>query len=182
MQIGLIAQCGRASRFFVGILLLCVALLPAVAGSAGTPSPIKLAIFDFELEDLSAGPGESPADTLLLKQITDDARRMIADSGRYSLVDISGADAEAVKGRGLHRCNGCDAGIALKLGAERSFVGFVTRISRTEYMVRIQISDTRTGAVISDSQTGLRMGADYSWNRGIASLIKLRLLGDQNPR
>jgi hypothetical protein len=180
MQIRLIVHRGRASRFFVGVLLLCAALLHAVAGSAGTPSPVKLAIFDFELEDLSAGPGESPADTLLLKQITSDARRMIAASGRYSLVDISGADAEAVKGRWLHRCHGCDAGIALKLGAEQSFVGFVTRISRAEYMVRVQISDTQTGAVISDIQTGLRMGADDSWNRGVGSLINGRLLSNQN--
>jgi hypothetical protein len=180
MQIGLIARGVRATRCFFGVSLLCAALLPAAARSAGAPSPVKLAIFDFELEDLSAGPGESPADTLLLKQITSDARRMIANSGRYSLVDIGSADAEAVKGRWLHRCHSCDAGIALNLGAEQSFVGFVTRISRAEYMVQIQISDTKTGAVISDIQTGLRMGADDSWNRGAGSLINGRLLNNQN--
>src|SRR5471032_2635143 len=68
MQIGLIARRVRATRCFFGVLLLCAALLPAAARSADAPSPVKLAIFDFELEDLSAGPGESPADTLLLKQ------------------------------------------------------------------------------------------------------------------
>jgi hypothetical protein len=180
MQIGSMAHRNRASRFFAGILLLGAVLRPEVAGSAGTPAPVKLAIFDFELEDLSAGPGESPADTLLLIQITSDARRTMANSGRYTLVDTGGADAEAVTGRWLHRCHGCDAGIALTLGAEQSLVGFVTRISRMEYMVRIEISDTKTGAVIADFQTGLRMGTDDSWNRGVGSLIKDRLLGNQN--
>jgi hypothetical protein len=180
MQYGPISHQGRLRCILVGSLLSCAALLPAVAASGDTPSSVKLAIFDFELEDFSAGPGESPADTLLLKQISSDARRTIAGSGRYSLIDTVGADADAVKGRWLHRCNGCDAGIALKLGAEQSLVGFVTRISRMEYMVRIQISDARTGEVISDLQTGLRMGADYSWDRGVASLINGRLLAAKN--
>jgi hypothetical protein len=180
MQIGSMAHRGRASRFFAVILLLGAALLPEIAGGTGTPAPVKLAVFDFELEDLSAGPGESPADTLLLTQITSDARRTIASSGRYTLVDTGGADAEAVKGRWLHRCHGCGAGTAPTLGAEQSFVGFVTRISRMEYMVRIEISDTKTGAVISDVQTGLRMGTDDSWNRGVGALIKDRILGTQN--
>jgi uncharacterized protein DUF2380 len=85
-----------------------------------------------------------------------------------------------VTGRWLHRCHDCDAGIVLKLGAEQSFVGFVIRISRAEYMVRIRLSDTKTGAVISDIQTGLRMGADDSWNRAVGSLINGRLLSNQN--
>jgi hypothetical protein len=55
----------------------------------------------------------------------------------------------------------------------------VTRISRTEYTVRFQIRDARTGALIFNKQTDLRMGADYSWNPGAAWLIKNRLLDSQ---
>jgi hypothetical protein len=164
-------------RAFAGVVLLCTVLPGFFAAYAGPPPPpISLAMFDFELEDLSAGPGESPADTRLLEQISGDARRMIANSGRYRLIDVSRAGEDPVKGRWLHQCHGCDAGIARKLGAEQSLVGFVTRISRTDYMVRILISDTRSGAVVADAQSGLRMGADYSWGRGVAALINGRLL------
>jgi hypothetical protein len=52
----------------------------------------------------------------------------------------------------------------------------VKRISRTEYTVRFQIRDTRTGAVVANEDSGLRMGADDSWNRGTARPIKDRLL------
>ncbi len=173
---GLAPHWRHTSCFFAGALLAAATLLPG-ALRAASPSPVRLAMFDFELEDLSALPGESPSDTALLKQISDDARRTMVQSGRYSLVDLRGADADAVKGRWLHQCHGCDAGIALKLGAAQSLVGYVTRISRTEYMVRILISDAKTGAVVSDSQSGLRMGADYSWGRGFASLIRDRVLG-----
>jgi hypothetical protein len=107
---------------------------------------------------------------------------LIAQSGRYSLVDVSSADAEPVKAHALRNCDGCDAGIASKLGAEQSFVGIVTRISRTEYTVRFQIRDARTGAVIFNQATDLRMGADYFWDRGAAWLIKNRLLASQDQK
>jgi len=45
-----------------------------------------------------------------------------------------------------------------------------------EYTVRFQIRDARTGAVVSNEESGLRMGADYSWSRGAAELVKDRLL------
>ncbi|MGH6847005.1 MAG: DUF3280 domain-containing protein, partial [Methylocella sp.] len=154
-------------------------LLSAFGTSANTPPPVKLAIFDFELEDFSAGGqviGESPAGTAELKLATSEARRLIAQSGRYSLVDISSADAEAVKAHGLRKCNGCEAAIARKLGADQSLIGVVTRISRMEYTAGFRIRDARNGAVIFNKQTDLRMGANYSWSRGVDWLIKNRLL------
>jgi Protein of unknown function (DUF2380) len=76
-----------------------------------------------------------------------------------------------VKSRSLRQCIGCEAAVALKLGADQSFIGVVTRIGRTEYVMRFQIRDARTGAPIIARQSDLRIGADYSWNRGAAALI-----------
>ncbi len=155
-------------------------LLAARAQQArADPSPIKIAVFNFELDDFSSGAGiagDNAADVTQLDRATSDARRLIAESGRYSLVDVSSAEGEAVKGRSLRQCNGCEAAIALKLGADQSFVGVVTRISRVEYAVRFQIRDAHTGALVLARQTDLQMGADYSWNRGAAALISKGLL------
>jgi opacity protein-like surface antigen len=162
--------------------LVCAVLLSASSASADTSPPVKLAVFEFELEDFSAGAAllpANPADSEQLKHVTNEARQLIAQSGRYTLVDISGADAEAAKAHSLRNCDGCDAGIALKFGAQQSLVGIVTRISRTEYTVRFVIHDTQTGATVFNQQTGLRMGAIESWYRGAVWLIKNRLL--QNP-
>lgn len=175
---GTVARRTGTRRTFVTASLLCAALLVELPAAAA-PAPIKLAIFDFELEDSSAGAaatGETPSDTIQLTSVTNEVRQLFAQSGRYRLIDVGSADAAAVKAHTLRECNGCDAGIALKLGAEQSFVGVVKRISRTEYMVRFQIRDAPTGAVVSDEDSGLRMGADYSWSRGAARLIKDRLL------
>jgi hypothetical protein len=163
----------------VAASLLCAALLAALPASAATSAPVKLALFDFELEDFSAGAssaGETPSDAEQLTRVTDEVRQLFARSGRYRLVDVGAADAAAAKAHALRDCGGCDAALALKLGAEQSFVGVVKRISRTEYTVRFQIRDARTGAVVSDENSGLRMGAVDSWSRGAVRLIKDRLL------
>ena len=170
--------CDYAARIALFGSMLAV-LLAAPAARADAPAPVKLAVFEFELEDFSGGASilpANPSDFEQLKQVTNEARRLIAQSGRYTVVDVSSADAEAVKTHSLRNCDGCDAGIALKFGAEQSLVGFVTRISRMEYTVRFEIRDARTGAVVFNQQTGLRMGAVESWNRGAAWLIKNRLL------
>jgi len=160
-------------------LAFFAAMLMALPAASAAPAPVKLAVFEFELEDYSAGAastGETPADAKVLAGVTSDVRNLLARSGRYRLVDVAAADAGAATARRLHECDGCDAPIALKLGAEQSFVGVVKRISRMEYTVRFQIRDARTGAVVSNEESGLRMGADYSWSRGAAELVKDRLL------
>ena len=158
-------------------------LFAAWPAQAATAAPIKLAMFDFELVDLTdrPSPAGDPSDAEHLRRVTDDVRGLLAQSGRYSLIDVAGSDAAEVKAHALRDCNGCDAGIALKLGAEQSLVGVVKRISRTEYTVRFQIRDAPTGTVLATADSGLRMGADYSWNRGAARLVRDRLL-ESRPR
>jgi hypothetical protein len=79
----------------------------------------------------------------------------------------------------LRDCDGCDASIAKGLGADQSLVGVVRRVSRTEYVVRFQIRDSKTGAVVSKGDSGLRMGANYSWSRGAVRLVRDRVLDGQ---
>lgn len=161
------------------ISLLCAAGMAALPASAATSAPIKLALFDFELEDTSAGAssaGETSSDAGKVARVTEEVRQLFARSERYRLVDVVTADAAPAKAHTLRDCGGCDAGIAAKLGAEQSFVGVIRRISRTEYVVMFRVRDARTGAVVADANSGLRMGADDSWSRGAVRLIKDRLL------
>ena len=108
--------------------------------------------------------------------------RLLSESELYSLVEVAEAQDDRVTQHALRDCNGCDAGIALQLGAAQSLVGVVKRISRTEYTVRFQIRDAATGAVVAAGDTGLRMGADYSWSRGAVRLLKDQLLEVSAPQ
>jgi hypothetical protein len=145
---------------------------------------MKIAVFDFELEDYSAagGAGTSPVETKYLAQAMAEAKQRLIESGHYSIVDTSGADLTAAKGASLHNCRGCDTVIATKLGADQAMIGVVTKISMTEYVVTAQVSDARKGTVLKTFTTSLRIGADYSWSRSVTWLIMNRVLvSDQNP-
>ena len=75
----------------------------------------------------------------------------------------------------LRNCNGCEAGIALQLGAEQSLIGVVTRVTQTDYYVQILIRDSRTGKVI-DQQEANFAGGDDGWASGVRMLIKHQVL------
>ena len=141
------------------------------AALADARAPIALAVFDFELEDTTAAvsTGLAASDAARLAEVTNGVRNLLGQSGRYRIVDVG--SAEATKTHALRDCGGCEAAIARELGADQSLIGVVKRVSRTEYTIAFQIRDARTGAVVSRGDSGLRMGADYSWKRGAVRLI-----------
>jgi Tol biopolymer transport system component len=144
------------------------------------PAPIPIAVFDFELEDMSAAGsanGVAAADAAYLADVTEGVRELLARSGRFHVIDAAGDHAD--RKHTLRDCGGCDASLAKELGADQSLVGVVRRVSRTEYTVRFQLRDVRTGALVSQGDSGLRMGADYSWTRGAVRLVRDRLLESQ---
>jgi len=167
---------------YIAFLLVPAMLLPIAAATAETAAParIKIAVFPFELEDFSAGAAYVPPDEIDREQLrlaTEEARRLIAASARYQLVDVSAVTAPAAKAGKLRECDGCDAKIAADLGADQSMVGIVSRITRTEYAVTYKVRDARSGALMDVKQTDLRMGANVAWSRGARWLIERRLLG-----
>jgi uncharacterized protein DUF2380 len=158
-------------------------VLAALATAA--PSSVGLAVFEFELEDTTAAAlpaGVVSADAAHLAEITEAVRELLAQSGRYRVIELGGTDADAVKAQPLRDCRGCEAEIALKRGADQALIGVVRRVSRTEYTIGFQVRDARSGAVIARGDSGLRMGADYSWKRGAVRLISDRLLESPSPQ
>ena len=165
-------------------LILAPAMVLAVHAAAGAaetvaPSPVKMAVFPFELEDFSAAAAYVPPDDIDREQLrlsTEEARRLIAASGRYQLVDVNAVSEEAAKAGKLRDCDGCEARIAAGVDADQSMIGIVTRITRMEYAVTYKIRDARSGAMVDVKQTDLRMGANVAWRRGARWLIENRLL------
>ena len=172
----------RASQFraaCLAVVLCCWAGYAAAQDApAASTAPVKIAVFPFELEDFSAAGVQepNPVQASYLAQSTEEAKQQLAQSGRYSLVDTAGADIGPAEGKGLRNCGGCEAAIAMQLGADQALIGVVTKISMTEYVVRVQVSDAQKGAVISSFTTDLRMGTNDSWFRGVRWLMKNRML------
>lgn len=169
----------RAIALLLAAAMVLAGLPFARAAEPAAPQPIKLAVFPFELEDFSAAAAYIPPDDVDREQLrlsTEEARRLIAQSGRYQLVEVGAVRDEAAKAGKLHDCNGCEARIAAGLNADQSMIGIVTRISRTDYAVTYKIRDARSGALVDVEQTDLRAGANSAWSRGARWLIQRRLL------
>jgi len=120
----------RAEAFVSRDVRAALAAAPPVSATA-MPAPIKFAVFDFEQEDTSAAASSATAsdDAAQLADVTGQVRRLLTQSGRYQLIDIGSADADAVKAHSLRDCGGCDAAIALKAGAEQSLVGVSSTVT-----------------------------------------------------
>ena len=149
-----------------------------VMAALGRPAPVALAVFDFELEDMTAASAGTLAtsDASYLAEVTGGVRDVLGQSGRYRIIDVGGASGEPGKARALRDCGGCEAAIAKELGADQSLIGVVRRVSRTEYTLGFQVRDANTGAVLARGDSGLRLGADYSWRRGAVRLVSDRLV------
>jgi hypothetical protein len=142
------------------------------------PTLVKLAVFDFELDDAT------PAAALLhhtggneaeMEKVSIDARQMLERSGLYVLVDVGQMDAPSVREKSLRLCGGCEAGIALGAGADQALIGIVRRITQTDYYVQIQITDARTGRIINQQSANFAGGPD-GWSSGVRMLLKHQVL------
>ncbi|HUL19463.1 MAG TPA: DUF3280 domain-containing protein [Steroidobacteraceae bacterium] len=170
----------RAGAGFGSLAIVALGLiLPPLVGAEGVPAPqVKIAVFDFELEDLSPSAvllNKSANRTAIMDRVTSAARRELAESGRYSVIDASKADAPAVASKSLRNCDGCEAAIARKLGADQSLIGIVRSVTQTDYYVAIQIRDARTGKLI-DQQEANFAGGEEGWPSGVRMLLKHQIL------
>jgi Protein of unknown function (DUF2380) len=162
----------------IGVLLFSVAHFSAFAADAEKSLPVKIAVFDFELEDVSPAStylGKATSNDAMMEKVSSEARRVLAQSGRYSLIDVSKVDAKPVSEKSLRNCDGCEAGIALQLGAEQSLIGVVRRVTPTDYYVVIQIRDARTGKLFNQQEANFA-GSDDGWASGVRMLIKHQIL------
>ncbi|HEY7643858.1 MAG TPA: DUF3280 domain-containing protein [Hyphomicrobiales bacterium] len=170
-------------------LLANAAEAPSSEKSAGAGSaPIKLAFFDVELADFSAGgplAGQSPEETARINLTSERLRELLRATGRYELVDISAGhpaisavNAEPLRLHYLRDCNGCEVDIGKALGADQTFLAFFKKVSRMEGGLEFHIRDVKTGAFVKRVQTDWRGSTDESWTRAVTWLFKHRILDE----
>jgi hypothetical protein len=160
-----------------GILLATVVSLSSVRAH-DPPLPIKIAVFAFELEDLSpaAGlPGRTANTAATMEKVSSAARQELGQSGRYVVIDGSHFAAKPVTERSLRNCDGCEAGIAVELGAQQSLIGVVRKVTQTDYYVVVRIRDAQTGKIV-DQQEANFAGDEQGWPSGVRMLIRHQVL------
>jgi hypothetical protein len=157
----------------------CVAAALSSAAASETSRPLKIVVFDVELDDFSAGgpiAGESAEETARLRKMTLLARDLLSQAGLFEIVDGSASKSETAREHWLRKCNGCEAEAARDLGADVSFLCFFRKINVMEQYLEFRLRDARTGALLNVSQTDLRGETDESWSRALKFLIRRRLV------
>jgi hypothetical protein len=163
-------------------LALSLGYLPALAKEDPKPAAIKIAVFDFELDDQRPAAallnqGSSPASAL--HKVSSAARLELAGSGKYNVIDASGTDMNTVANKSFRSCDGCEATLARALGADQALIGVVKRATQTDYYLWMQIRDART-ATILDQQAANFAGDEDGWASGARMLIRHQILVKQD--
>ncbi len=110
-----------------------------------------------------------------LAEVSERLRTRLAESGRFSIIDIAPVDKEA-HGSNLQSCGGCDVTLAARLGAELAITGSVHKVSNLILNMIIFVRDTKTGNAVAVAQADMRGDTDESWLRTVNWLVRNRLL------
>ena len=159
------------------LLGLVVALMLEISWPAAA-EPSKVAVFDFELLDTSlqgAVKGPQADEQRRLKDVTEQLRKALTQSGNFVVLDIAPVNA-AAQASNLQSCGGCDVEYAQKLGADLSITGLVQKVSALILNMNIYLRDVHTGKLITAMSADFRGNTDESWSRAMSYLIRNRLL------
>src|SRR3954468_15549291 len=140
--------------------------------------PPKVAVFDFELLDTSLqGEVDGPRadEQRRLKEVTEQLRKALAESGKFVVVDIAPVNA-AAHGSNLQACGGCDVQYARQLGADLAITGLVQKVSNLILNINIYLRDVHSGRLVTSISVDLRGNTDESWSRATSYLLRNRLL------
>ena len=166
------------------LLVMLAALAAAATGTAAPASGApRLAVFEFELDDSSASAapsGERASDIAILHTVTRDTEEALRKSGRYEVLDAAAVAQSAPTGQPLRECDGCEAPLALKLGADLAFLGVVSKVEQAAYAVEVQIRDARTGKVLT-ARREVFLGSSSEWSSGVSSLLRRLLSEPKSP-
>ena len=158
----------------VCVLVTMLAMLPWVARAA----PSQVAVFDFELVDTSLqgevdGPRSDEQGRLM--RAGDQVRKALADSGRFTVLDIAPVNV-AAHGSNLEACGGCEVALARQLGADLVITGTVQKVSNLILNINLYLRDVHTGQLVTAMSADMRGNTDESWTRAASYLLRNRLL------
>lgn len=159
-----------------GLALMLLAAAPALAAPPA-PAPVPAAVFPFEMEDTGL-VGVQPADQARLQRLNTQLVQALTASGRYAPVDIGNVAAQ-LAGNSLHDCATCGPELARAVGARVSVNGWVQKVSDLILNINLVVRDARTGKVLRAGSVDIRGDTDQSWRRGLAYLLKYRILNSQ---
>ena len=160
------------------VLGVCFAALVILASPASSVAQQSAAVFDFEFMDSSLEgelKGKRADEQARLADVSNQLRARMAESGRFTLVDIAQVAAQA-RASNLQACGACDVTLAGQVGAELAVTGTVQKVSNLILNMNIYIREVATGKLIGAMSADMRGNTEESWSRTLDWLVRNRLL------
>jgi hypothetical protein len=154
------------------MVVAAVALLAATSARAAE----KAAVFDFQMANLGI-VAPTQADKDRLPRLSDQLRKLLADSGRYEIVPTDSVKAEVEKGADLRTCGGCAVDFAKKLGADVAITAEIQKVSALILNINLYIKDVAGDKPEKSYSVDIRGDTDESFDRGVKYIVKHNVLG-----
>jgi hypothetical protein len=162
------------------ILALALALMLTPAAALAGP---KAVVFPFDLIDESQQQyeigvmpkGISDEEKRRLALITGELAKLLKEGGRYEVVDSTTIAKEIDDKAPIYKCNGCEDGLAKKVGAEVAFIGTVRKASDVLFTVSVYIRDVGQEKVTRQASSEIYGNTDAMWLRAVHYIVQKRL-------
>jgi hypothetical protein len=147
------------------------------------PAAPKAAVFPFDLRDAGQEgelvPQYNAEDIRRVKLVGDTLRSLMAKDGRYELVDLAPLAAEVEKAAPFNDCNGCEASIAEKAGADIAVTGLVNKFSDALISLQLYVRDVKSGEMKRTMSAAVQGNTDELWLHGLNWLWKNRFNAEE---
>jgi Protein of unknown function (DUF2380) len=155
-------------RLISALLFAALGLL-AAPGVRAEPAQTA-AVFDAVLINSSPLP-TTPEDTARMTKFTAQLKQALEKSGRYRAIDLASIEKDIDAVRDITDCNGCEADLAKKAGAQVAVVAWVQKVSSLILNMNIRIVEAKTGVALKGGSIDIRGDDDQTWGRGLKYLL-----------
>lgn len=155
-----------------------LALAGILVAGAASAEPVKVAVFDFQFTHVAEVP-PTQDDIARLKRTSEEFRKLLTESGRYTLVPTDAVNEDVAKISDLRACGGCTDDFGKRLGAQATFVGEVQKVSNLILNMNVYYKPLNGEAKEEAYSVDLRGNTEESFDRGIKYLVKNQLMERQ---
>lgn len=161
------------SRALAALPLLAALL----AGAPAAAEPRSAAVLGTTLIDSSTEGdyfGRRADETARIAMVTERLAAAFTEKG-WRIVDPAPVAGELERVRNPSQCNGCDASLARKLGAEVAVTAEVQKVSNLILTINIYVRDGESGQLLRLGNADIRSNTDASWARGVDYILRNRI-------
>ncbi|GBD44380.1 hypothetical protein HRbin40_01866 [bacterium HR40] len=154
------------------VLLFLLAPFPAFAADG-----MRMAVFPVEFVNTSLEPTRD--DERVRLAAFDRQLRSALEARGYAIVDTTPVAAEMARYASLRECNGCELGLARRLGAELVALAWVQKVSNLILEITVRIGEVETGKLLHAGSVSIRGNTDESWAHGLRYLLRYVLFRER---